>query len=115
MFCSFSCLTSCLRGGTQRQTGYDNNNFVPLLPDATALVQMEATVKPNTGNVRMAGANNFVGIIPTSFKAKASAGLLTLMPADGMKCELINIGEVELFPDAGTIGMNGFEPNIHLL
>jgi hypothetical protein len=31
-------------GGTQRQAGYDNDNLVPVLPDATAMVQTAATL-----------------------------------------------------------------------
>jgi hypothetical protein len=68
MFCSFSFFAFCLCGGTQRQVGYNNDNLVPLLPDATAMVQPVATEKPNAGNGCMAGANCIVGIIPTSIK-----------------------------------------------
>jgi hypothetical protein len=65
----FSFFAFCLCGGTQRQAGYDNNNLVPLLPDTTAMVQTLATVKPNAGNVCMAGANCVVGRFPTSLKS----------------------------------------------
>jgi hypothetical protein len=47
----------CLCGGTQRQAGYDNDNLVPVLPDATATVQTAATLKPNAKNVCIASAN----------------------------------------------------------
>jgi len=32
-----------------------------------------------------------------------------------MKNQFIDIGQVELFPDAGAIDMNGLETHIHLL
>jgi hypothetical protein len=34
---SFILLAFFSRGGTAHQAGYDNNIFVPILPDATAL------------------------------------------------------------------------------
>jgi hypothetical protein len=46
-----------LCGGTQRQADYDNDNLVPVLPDATAMFQTAATLQPNAKNACMASAN----------------------------------------------------------
>ena len=42
-------------------------------------------------------------------------GLLAFMPADGLKNQFMDIGQVELFSDAGAIDMNCLKTHIHLL
>jgi len=37
------------------------------------------------------------------------------MPADGMKNQFMDIGQIEFFPDAGAIDMNCLKTHIHLL
>ena len=64
----FHLFAFCLCGGTQRQAGYDNDNLVPVLPDATAMIQTAATLKPNAKNACMASANYLVGKFPTPFE-----------------------------------------------
>jgi hypothetical protein len=61
-----------LCGETQRQAGYDNDNLVPVLPDATAMIQTAATLKPNAKNACMASANYLVGKFPTTFERRSS-------------------------------------------
>jgi hypothetical protein len=58
-------------GGTERQADYDNNDLVPGLPDAIAMVKTIAILKPNAKNVCIASANYLVGNFPTTFEGRS--------------------------------------------
>src|ERR1700733_4249724 len=76
---------------------------------------MEATTKPMHKITCMVCANCGVGKLPTRFDGREFlTWLLTFVPANGMKNQFIDIGEIEFFLDAGAIDMNCLETHIHL-
>jgi hypothetical protein len=58
-------------GGTERQADYDNNDLVPVLPDAIAMVKTIAILKPTAEKNYIVSANYLVGRFPTTFEGKS--------------------------------------------